>query len=970
MEDAKAEENFIALKAALAKGLNPNVVHECHRVYSLKDRDIRRLRPTATCLHWAFEKSTLEAANCLLQHGADIDLCHRGQLTVLHEVILDENEEAVAFLLEKGANPDKHYPDGIHPLYMALIINNIAIFRLLVDSMSDLTSASTGSWTIVDLALLAGDNKALEILFRKDRSLKPSPWTCSEPRDVLEEWKKLSKAKELLAVCTSNLLIPPSELYEIYAYVLLSLSGIHHVESGTIIPTLLIEDVFRALYDAACITMPTSRVTLCQSCLSFQHFPSKSKAWFRIHQSRGELDECAQSCPFCRLVVDAFDNAEDVAKKEKSIIAKHKSEDCTAWMCQICLTGKSKNENDHIPVQEDTVATPIRLMLRHDESYPFEPEEHTFLIAEDRQKRLTVKLPIDVIDEAYLVDTNNSVGLDTSTRSRQAFDIATRWLDQCRSSSDHEDCQKAYPDKGDNLGPELPTRILDLASFPNPRLVETNGTRSTYCALSYCWGDMKANTTTTRANASRHMEGMPAESLPLLIQEAMVAARTLGYRYIWIDALCIIQDDPDDWDKEASKMKDVYSNADLTLSSLVASGCHEHLFHSRGVRTTRPVPFDFWTPKDKRPSWKQDVIYQNAVYPSFLINNDGDPDGFSGTDNVAWRAPITSRGWVLQEQMLSTRILYFGSSYLLWECLCVTTTDMDPSRIITPRTSGGLGAQVGKKYAIQGLTHPSHDFNPDDLRYQPYGIWQSLLTSYSERRLTKSSDRIPAFLAISKSLESAIGDEFIAGVWKGERLLDSLSWNVREAADKHPQEPSWSWASLGQIIYFDCLRQGYRLAESTPLATVVSFDVQTNHSQSNISGSITLRGTLHQKEVNVSSENNGAFFDYQEDAMDTCYALDLVGLDKEVTEEYMEDSDGEQVDEILPIVVVRLLLKPVDQTDSSELPRMFRRIGISKDVGNRDQVLEDALLPRKDGNTKGVWNGIKWSKGDQTITIL
>ncbi|KAL6915479.1 hypothetical protein ACHAP8_012221 [Fusarium lateritium] len=117
MKDTKAAETLIALKAALAKGFDPNTVYDCHRTYSLEDRELWRLRPTATCLHWAFEELTLEVADYLLQHGADINLYNHGQLTVLHEVILDENKEAVAFLLERGANPERRYPDGISCLY-------------------------------------------------------------------------------------------------------------------------------------------------------------------------------------------------------------------------------------------------------------------------------------------------------------------------------------------------------------------------------------------------------------------------------------------------------------------------------------------------------------------------------------------------------------------------------------------------------------------------------------------------------------------------------------------------------------------------------------------------------------------------------------------------------------------------------------------------------------------------------------
>lgn len=256
--------------------------------YSLFDRQLRHLRPGATLLYWALEKLDFKAANYLLEHGAAVDLYNREQLTVLHQVILDENEEAVAFLLERGANPNERYPDGVHPLCLALMISEVDIFRLLVDAMSDLTTASVDKWTIVDFALLSGDHQALEILFQRDPSLKPSPWTCAELGDIPEEWTEPSRAKQLLAICTSSLLIPPPELYDVYVHVLLSRTKIHNAEEGTIDPKLLIKDIFQALFDAACISMPTSRVALYQPCLSFQDFaclPGKSRPVFRIHQS-------------------------------------------------------------------------------------------------------------------------------------------------------------------------------------------------------------------------------------------------------------------------------------------------------------------------------------------------------------------------------------------------------------------------------------------------------------------------------------------------------------------------------------------------------------------------------------------------------------------------------------------------------------------------------------------------------------
>ncbi|KAM0342610.1 hypothetical protein ACHAPU_009337 [Fusarium lateritium] len=848
----------------------------------------------------------------------------------------------------------------------------MAIFELLVDAMPDLATASLDQWTIFDIALLAGDHEALKILVRKDPNLTSSAWSY-DSKDVSRESIGPSQAKRLLAACSSDMLVPPSELYDTYVHALVSLKRTCDTEANAINLASLLKDAFQVLCDAAEITIPTSRVELCQSCESFQHsarLPGKSKPRIQIHQSREELDECAKSCALCRLVAGALDDATAAYDK------RNHGETDIWWLA------KSDGPD---PVQGDMAATAICLQLRYDGFYPLDPDPCTFLSVWDSQERLMVKLPVGKIDEKYLLDTKGSAGIDSSTGSRQSFDIASKWMETCRGTSRHADCRRVYPDGG----PELPTRVLDLASFPDPQLIDTGGIRSTYCALSYCWGNKEENLTTTRENVSRHKEGISMASLPMFIQEALLAARTLGYRYIWIDALCIIQDDPDDWDKEASKMKDVYANADLTLSSLVAKGCNEHLFQSRGPMTTRPIPFDIWMPKIERPRWDPEVIHQPAVYPTLLINQT-EHEGFSGGGDVSSRAPITSRGWVLQEQMLSTRILYFGSSYILWECLCTTAFDLDPSQSITPSIGGAARAQSREKYAIQRVVSPWDD-DPDELEYQPYGLWQSLLTKYTERRLTNPSDRIPAFLAISESLEKAIGEEFIGGVWKGERLLESLSWNVEQADDGQPKAPSWSWASVKQAIKFNCGNRFGHLEKSTSLADLISFDVQTNRSQSQISGSITLKGTLHQREIMPSSWYHQAFFDYQQTPVDQCYALDLLGFERILTDAYIEYSDDDEMDceedddemnceedddemdweeDEAPAVIVRLLLEPVDKTASSSPPCMFRRIGICRDVGSREQTLEDGLLPRKDSDIGGIWKVIKWSEADRVVTIV
>jgi hypothetical protein len=975
MNASATANDFAVLLAKLANGVNPNKIWKKRLRYSSAPAK----NPKISVLQWALEGFSFEAADHLLSQGAEIDLCNHDNLTVLQEVILREDEEAVAFLLKKGANPDKLYPDGSHPLHYALQRSNVAIFRLLVNALSELATASSEPWSILDLAILAGDHGAVEVLFKKGLSLNLFAQIFPTSIDVLEQWNSPSKAKELLAFCSSNLLIPPAELHEAYAYAICTLIKNCRGEIGVTASDFFINGVFQLLYDTACIARPTSRVTLCQSCLSFQQFacsPGKSKPWLQIHQDHYELNECAKNCPLCRLIADAFINAKD--GDMKSLLSEHQGGCCEEEddNCQFCRMAEPENDDNHTSASERMSTAAIRLWIRYDIQYPMTLGGHTFVIAEDRQRRLVAKLPVDVIDEAYLLDTKHSVELDASTGSWQSFDLAARWLDKCRSSSKHQDCQKAYRE----TSPRLPTRVIDLSSYPNLRLVETSGTRSIYCALSYCWGGPGLNLTTTQANISKHKEEMPLNSLPLFIQEILVAAKALNYRYIWIDALCIIQDDPDDWDREASKMRDVYANADLTISSLTAKDCQEPLFHSRGLYTTRPIPFDIWIPKVKRQELEDKVIHQYAIYPSYLMES-GNYSDFSGGDEIAESAPITSRGWVLQEQMLSTRMLYFGGNCLVWECLCLATPDIDPSHIISPRTHIGLGVHSYQKRQVQGVTDP-HDIC-HDLNFQPYGIWKSLLTSYTARHLTKPSDRIPAFLAISKYLENAIGGEFIGGVWKGEKLLDSLAWNVESADSKQAKAPSWSWASVNQIIDFNFVRRGWHVMATTPLATVVSFDVQANQSQSHISGSITLRTTLHQKKVRQSSKHShvlsdnvaAAFdhhaisFDHEAGVTETCYAVDLVGLDRSKYQDY-EEFMTPKSDEVPAAAVIRLLLEPVGWNPGSNIPDVFRRIGICRDHGHNEEELEDRELPRKNNKDGGLWEGIIWSEANRLVIIV
>lgn len=158
----------------------------------------------------------------------------------------------------------------------------------------------------------------------------------------------------------------------------------------------------------------------------------------------------------------------------------------------------------------------------------------------------------------------------------------------------------------------LPTRLLDLGGLPGRQEIIENGrdwrklferrscrlmettpqSAGEYVALSYCWGK-SVPCTTIKNNIQKHMEeqGISFANLPGTLQDAVFLVRYLGLRYLWADCLCIVQDDATDWQKEASRMSEVYSNASLTLAAMRASQCAEGFLQPRASSNHVPVQF-------------------------------------------------------------------------------------------------------------------------------------------------------------------------------------------------------------------------------------------------------------------------------------------------------------------------------------------------------------------------------------------
>lgn len=144
----------------------------------------------------------------------------------------------------------------------------------------------------------------------------------------------------------------------------------------------------------------------------------------------------------------------------------------------------------------------------------------------------------------------------------------------------HTTCKHELPDQATSL----PRRVLDLSKNDggDVRLVDGAGLAEKYAALSHCWGG-GCSLKTTLSTLKRHQKHISLDTLPILFQDAVYCARELGIDYLWIDALCIIQHDYQDWRMEAAQMADIYRNAYVTLAATAQASSNYSLFSAAQI---------------------------------------------------------------------------------------------------------------------------------------------------------------------------------------------------------------------------------------------------------------------------------------------------------------------------------------------------------------------------------------------------
>jgi hypothetical protein len=153
--------------------------------------------------------------------------------------------------------------------------------------------------------------------------------------------------------------------------------------------------------------------------------------------------------------------------------------------------------------------------------------------------------------------------------SQLSFARARSWLEACDRG--HANCRAHAI-----AAPYMPRRVLEIQSTSTmlrARLT-ANANLAPYAALSYCWGgDQMAKTVKSRVAA--YEKDIPLHTLPRTIHDALIVTRGIGLRYLWVDAMCIVQDDGDDMAEQIGQMYAVYRSAYVTISAATASTSQE-----------------------------------------------------------------------------------------------------------------------------------------------------------------------------------------------------------------------------------------------------------------------------------------------------------------------------------------------------------------------------------------------------------
>ncbi|KAI0480679.1 heterokaryon incompatibility protein-domain-containing protein [Xylariaceae sp. FL0804] len=371
------------------------------------------------------------------------------------------------------------------------------------------------------------------------------------------------------------------------------------------------------------------------------------------------------------------------------------------------------------------------------------------------------------------------------TNPHQSYRNLKQWIKTCE---ENHPCRPKGPTK-------LPTRVLKIAN-DKVCVAMMKDKEALYATLSHRWGERETFSLTTK-NMDSMADDIPWAEIPRTYREAINITRELGIAYIWIDSLCIVQDEAEDWKRESQRMHEVYGNSYLNIAANQAADCHGGIFGPSDLAERHPgheVP------------GSRVLVQQQPPYTH--LDHGGNYYRWHGTP------PLLQRGWVLQERLLPRRVVYYAANELRWECNVTTDCQcggitvvarFKPDFHLALLLGGGGGGGETAGVPVPPLPLPF--------------AWMRVAERYSQLELSYASDRLPALSGVAQRVVQVLaqqqkqqqgqgGGRYLAGLWE-QHLAHQLPWRLRDkqrrpaaaGSEYGYRAPSWSWAAVfGSLV--------------------------------------------------------------------------------------------------------------------------------------------------------------------------
>jgi hypothetical protein len=386
--------------------------------------------------------------------------------------------------------------------------------------------------------------------------------------------------------------------------------------------------------------------------------------------------------------------------------------------------------------------------------------------------------------------------------STASFELARTWLNECSCEIRNQET--------------LPLRVIEIYwgdAKHEPKIRLKNTGELPYAALSYCWGEPSCIEEIKLSNQTYRdwLDDIPFSWLPKTLQDGIITTWKLGLRYLWIDCLCILQDDDTEKATEIAKMPQIYRGAYVTISAARSQSSDEGFLQ------------DIQVPSVNASIFKMAYACPNGGLGTILLFDE------SVSQLIE---PIDNRGWTLQEYLLSQRLLIYGIHSLRFDCREGVRYDN--------KEAAEEGVSIGNNKELALLRNV-----PDGIE-RARETWTKILTEYTHRTLSHSKDRLLAISGIATCYSEILNDEYLAGIWRRD-LPAALMWE-KISEEKFPRPliyraPSWSWAAIdGNVENF------WQSVPVDPYLSVVSHAIQLVEPAAPfgavLSGRLTLKGLL------------------------------------------------------------------------------------------------------------------------------